>query len=266
MFRQLQLIERTNQLLCSAGIAGLCLLLMTGCQTFQPASSHKSTRPVSGKTAPATLAEMPVPASGSVPAMIHSNATVLATVREPTRPAGLDGVRLRPGLVISMSVLVAGKKEIEETGKRITDRGTVALPLLGTLPVDGLNLDEFSRQLTERYRTYFVNPQVLVEFVRDIHAEGISPWGYVTVLGRVRNPGRIALPATRDLTVSGGIQRAGGFNTSARTDAILITRRAPDGTSQTREVDLNAVGADGRIEDDIVVESDDVVYVPESRF
>lgn len=175
-------------------------------------------------------------------------------------------VRLRPGLVLNMTVLVAGKREIEETGKRISDNGTLVLPLLGTVEVKGRSLDELSASLTSRYLKFFVNPQVIVEFVRDSNSEGISPWGYITVLGRVKNPGRIALPATRDLTVSGSIQKAGGFNTSAKMDAILITRHGSDGQSMTHEIDLNAVGADGRTDDDIVVDSGDVIFVPESRF
>jgi polysaccharide export outer membrane protein len=117
-----------------------------------------------------------------------------------------------------------------------------------------------------RYKDYFVNPQVIVDFVRDENKEGISPWGYVTVLGRVKKPGRIAIPATRDLTVSGAIQQAGGLDTSAQLGAIHVTRRAPNGKTVTKDVNLNAIGVGGRVEDDIVLESDDVVYVPESTF
>lgn len=187
-------------------------------------------------------------------------------VASPLATQDVSVVKLRPGLVISFALLVAGKEEFVATAKRISDAGTVDLPLLGSVSALDLTLDQFSDLLAGRYRTYFVNPQVMVEFVRDNSTEGISPWGYVTVLGRVKNPGRISLPATRDLTVSGAIQKAGGLSTSARSEAILVTRRKPGGDPETREINLYAVGAGLKVGDDLVLQAEDVVFVPEARF
>lgn len=186
-------------------------------------------------------------------------------------PSGLpdrtaEMARLRPGLVIGFSMLVAGKAEFPESIKQVSDTGTLVLPLLGKVKVDGLTLEELSAELTARYNRFFVDPQVILEFVRNGTGEGVSPWGFVTVLGRVKSPGRIAIPATRDLTVSGAIQKAGGFQSSARSDAILVTRRSARGETTTRPVNLNAVGAGGRVEDDLLLQAEDVVFVPETRF
>ncbi len=177
-----------------------------------------------------------------------------------------DSARLRPGLVINVTILVSGKKEIEADGKRITDEGTIAMPLLGTVVVSNQTLESLSSTLTGSYKEYFVNPQVIVEFVRDDSKEGFSPWGNVTVLGRVKKPGRISLPATRDLTVSGAIQQAGGFDTSAKESSIRITRRLPNGDVRTWEINLHSVGAKGMVDEDIILEPDDVVFVPELIF
>jgi protein involved in polysaccharide export with SLBB domain len=184
----------------------------------------------------------------------------------PSTVVQSDAITLRPGLVLDFSLLVAGKKEYEETAKRISDGGTIVLPLLGTVKVSEFSLEELRRVLTQMYAKYYVEPQVIVDFVRDSNIDGVSPWGYVTVLGRVKNPGRIMIPATRDLTVSGAIQKAGGFNTSARMNAIRVTRRSSEGTAEIRTIDMNAVGSGGRIEDDILLIMDDVVFVPEARF
>ena len=175
-------------------------------------------------------------------------------------------VRLRPGLVINFSLLVAGQEEFEEKSKRVSDAGTVVLPLLGAVAVKDITLEQLGEQLTERYRKYYVNPQVIVDFVRDGGPDGISPWGYITVLGRVKNPGRISLPATRDLTVSGAIQKAGGFSSSARGEAILVTRRSAEGSLVSREVNLLAVGTGSMVDEDMMLQAEDVVYVPEARF
>ena len=86
------------------------------------------------------------------------------------------------------------------------------------------------------------------------------------MLGRVKEPGRIVIPATRDLTVSGAIQQAGGFATSAKDNAILVTRVLPEGKTESRTINLKAVGTGGRLDDDIVLEADDVVFVPEAIF
>lgn len=215
------------------------MLMLVGCQAARPAQDPFN---------------RPTPAAGAVAPQV------------PVVTSRVDVVKLRPGLVVNVTVLVAGKKEFEETAKRVTDEGTLSLPLLGRMDVKDLSLEALITRLTGQYQKYYVNPQVIVEFVRDTGTEGISPWGYVTVLGRVKNPGRIALPATRDMTVSGSIQKAGGFNTSAKTSAILVTRKGADGRPFSREIDLDAVGADGRTEEDVVVEAGDVVFVPELRF
>lgn len=178
----------------------------------------------------------------------------------------VEEVKLRPGLIISMSVLVAGKKEIDEPAKRVSDGGTIVLPLLGETEVLELTLDDLRKKLTRSYKKFFIEPQIIVDFVRDTDAEGISPWGYVTVLGRVLKPGRVSIPATRDMTLSGAIQKSGGFATSAKDSAILVTRSLPDGRTETRTINLHAVGTAGRLEDDIILEANDVVYVPEAMF
>ena len=167
---------------------------------------------------------------------------------------------------MNVTVVVAGKKEIEEPVKRISDQGSLTLPLLGTVRVQDETIESLNVKLTELYKQYFVAPQVIVEFLRDDSGEGISPWGYVTVLGRVKKPGRIPIPATRDLTLSRAIQQAGGLDTSARDTAIRITHKNAEGKVDTRELDLHAVGSRGELENDVVLSSEDVVFVPELIF
>ena len=201
--------------------------------------------------------------AAAAPPVAPPPAPAVESARPPARP---EVARIRPGLVISFSLLVGGKVEFGEVTKRISDAGTLVLPLLGTVRVQDVTLEELGNQLVDRYSRYYVNPQVIVDFVRDSTGEGLSPWGHVTVLGRVKTPGRVSIPATRDLTVSGAIQKAGGFHTSARSEAILVTRRNARGETTSREINLHEVGAGGRVSDDLVLEADDVVYVPEARF
>ncbi len=185
-------------------------------------------------------------------------------------PAGMmesaAEITLRPGLVLEVAVLVAGQKEIETQATRVSDSGNIVLPLLGTVKVNTYTIEALQDILTERYSRYFVNPQVMIQFTSGGSSDGVSPWGYVTVLGRVKTPGPIMIPATRDLTVSGAIQRAGGFDTSARVNAIRVTRRNSNGETDVRVINLNSVGSSGRLDDDILLFMNDVVFVPEARF
>jgi len=95
---------------------------------------------------------------------------------------------LRTGMLLDITVLVAGEKEIEEASKRIETDGTVSLPLIGKFPAADKTLSEFQKTLCERYdEQFFVDPQVVVDFSRE-GDEYASPWGHVTVLGAGRRP------------------------------------------------------------------------------
>ena len=106
---------------------------------------------------------------------------------------------------------------------------------------------------------------ILLQFMMSENGSS-SPWGYVTVLGRVKNPGRVNLPPTRDLTVSGAIQGADGFDTSANLRAVRISRDGASGEKTHRTVDLNRIGETGEIDEDLKLKAGDIIYVPERRF
>jgi polysaccharide export outer membrane protein len=209
-----------------------------------------------------------VPAAGedamdSVLAALEDEAAATAGTEPEVGALSTDAV-LRPGLTVSIRVSVAGRDEVSQTRLRISERGTLTLPLVGEVPVSGMTLVACTERLTTLYEEYLVDPQVAVQFE---WTEGaISPWGTVTVLGRVTSPGKVPIPATRDLTVSAAIQQAGGFAPSARDNAITVSRANPDGTTLRIEVDLRALGRRGNLEEDIVLQSGDVVFVPEQIF
>ena len=225
-----------------------CLVLGAGCISQHGRTTRR------GKSSPP-------PPSG----LVKADADRQTTSREPQATAP-EWATLRPGLVINVAVVVAGKKQIEEVGRRVSENGALTLPLLGALSVGGETLDSFTQLLTDRYREFFVDPQVIVEFVRNDQTAGISSWGYVTVLGQVKRPGRVDIPPTRDLTVSLAIQQAGGFDVSAKVTAIAVTRRTRDGQNKTSQINLREIGERGQVDKDIVLLPDDVVYVPELIF
>lgn len=181
----------------------------------------------------------------------------------PNARNGVTGIQLRPGLTVNVQVLVTGKKEIDEKSRRISESGFITLPLVSDVLVDGMTILEAQVVLKVLYGKFFVAPQVLVECLMEPGEAAISPWGYVTVLGRVKKPGQVNMPPTRELTVSRAIQLAGGLDTSARSTAIRVTRTSQQGTEQFM-VNLDQVGARGKAKDDVQLLPGDVVYIPEA--
>ena len=172
---------------------------------------------------------------------------------------------VRPGSLLNVKVYVGGNREVDVSNARVSDAGTVTLPIIGTIRIAGRSVQTASQLIQFRYRNYFVEPQVSVDIVRDDDSDAF-PWGFVSVLGRVKRPGRVAIPPTRDLTVSSAIQDAGGFDSSARITAIRVTRRMHDGSTQTFDVNMREIGRRGRTDEDIRLQPGDMVFVPEMLF
>lgn len=172
---------------------------------------------------------------------------------------------LQPGYLLHVRVTVAGKSEINEQNLRIQENGTIILPFLGAVTAAGMTIEQFKAWLTEELDThYFIHPVVSVTIPLD-DRDGTYPWGFVTVLGRVKQPGRVRIPPTRDLTVMQAIRQAGGFEKYARETAIEITRAEPDGSTSKQTFNFRRMtGSSG--ENDIPLEHGDVVFVPEVLF
>ena len=215
-------------------------VLLSGCKTTRQEVRSEAVRPE------ASVAE-PVPAVQTFSSMEERRVT------------------LRPGVLFSMSVDVDGINEVEEKDTRVLQDGTAVLPMVGAVQLDGLTLSEASARLSGLYSTYYTQkPLVRMQF--GVDASGTSSfWGYVTVLGRVKKPGRVNLPPTRDLKLSGAIQGADGFNTSANLKAVRISRTDADNTTRQMVIDIDRIG-EGDAGKDIQLQAGDLVYVPETIF
>jgi len=199
-------------------------------------------------------------------ALLPSCRSARPTDTDPPAPESVDqSPLLAPGYMLDVRVMVAGNDEINEKGIRIQESGQVTLPLLGTVQAAGMTLDAFKTFLTDEYNAnYFINPIVSAGISIDDNSSAY-PWGYVTVLGRVKDPGRVRIPPTRDLTIMQALQEAGGFIKYAKEGAIEITRQEKDGTSRRITFDMRKM-AKSSDEADTRLEHGDVVYVPEVIF
>lgn len=177
-----------------------------------------------------------------------------------------DGPRIRPGvaLVIQVGTVAAPPTTMQVL---VDQKGEVTLPLLLQEPVacDGLTLEALKQKLTRAYSKYYRQPMITVTFA-PYDGKGVSPWGTVTVLGEVMNPGPVNMPATMDLTVTKVLQAAGGCKPFADKTSILVTRCDKDGEQTRTRVNINEIGKDGRIDKDMSLRAGDVVWVPETWY
>jgi polysaccharide biosynthesis/export protein len=122
--------------------------------------------------------------------------------------------KVGPGDVLEVTVL--GHDDLSRT-PTVQTSGTIALPLLGEVPVAGQTVSQIKQKVTELLgRDYLVNPQVDVR-VSEYHSQ------FVTVLGEVSSPGRKPLRgSTRVIDV---LVEAGGLTTRASGE-VTVTRLA----------------------------------------
>ncbi|MCQ2368531.1 MAG: polysaccharide biosynthesis/export family protein [Kiritimatiellae bacterium] len=177
-----------------------------------------------------------------------------------------DGPRIRPGVALIIQVgTVATPPQVMNV--LVDQNGDITLPLLlqESIACDGLTLEALKKKLIKAYSVYYRQPQITVTFA-PYDGKGVSPWGTVTVLGEVGNPGPVNMPSTMDLTVTKVLQAAGGLKPFADKSNILVTRCDKDGRQTRTRVNLNEIGKDGRIDKDMSLRAGDVVYVYETWY
>jgi protein involved in polysaccharide export with SLBB domain len=147
------------------------------------------------------------------------------------------------------------------TEQRISGQGEVRLPMLGVVHLQGATVRGAEAQLEKLYKSggYYKDPQVIL-YVSE-HSERT-----ISVLGQVNRPDRIALATGTDsMGLSQAVAIVGGLTRIAKSSAVQVSRRGPDGRDQRFEVNLDAYLHAGKSAppSDFRLLPDDVVFVPE---
>ena len=130
--------------------------------------------------------------------------------------------------------------------------GTITLPLLDAVPVVGLTTAQLQAKLTASLKTYIKHPIVTVALIRK-RPQFVTFSGFVGHAGPVDyRPGQRVIDA---IATSGGALATGSLG--------AVTVQHADGTSQTLDLSHPETKADSP--QNIVLQSGDVVYVPEQR-
>ncbi len=131
-----------------------------------------------------------------------------------------------PGDVIEVNV--AGVEEIKNLTQRITGDGTLVLPFVGMLQVNGMTDETLRAEIRRRLETNYVrNPQVSL-FVKEFRSRQVA------VIGAVQKPGLYNLTSSAD-TILSMISQAGG-TTAGAAERILFIPAEPAEPDKAKEV------------------------------
>jgi len=151
-----------------------------------------------------------------------------------------------------LDISVFGLNDLNRT-VRVSEDGTITLPLLGEVKVEGLTKTGLEKKLSELLEEkYLHNPQVTV-FIREYQSTRVS------VLGAVNNPGLYDLLGRETLMQI--ISQAGGLTTDAGNE-IVIMRQLSDGTSNSLRISIDDLFLRGDATLNIPLQPNDIVNVP----
>jgi protein involved in polysaccharide export with SLBB domain len=141
---------------------------------------------------------------------------------------------------------------------RVNNDGTISLPLVGPVKIGGMTLLEAQASIEKRLAVYVVNPQVSL-FIEDYGNK------MVFVMGEVQKPGSYAVPTESRMTLLEAISSAGGFTPIAAQERTRVLRNV-NGVSTTFNINVHEITQDGQKEKDMVLEPNDMIFVPQSFF
>ncbi len=166
----------------------------------------------------------------------------------------IERYRLGPGDQIFIDIFVNGLRsaELSIPNAVVGPEGTTIIPLIGTVRLEGLFLQEIEREIQTRLNQYVKNPQVNISLLVQRPVQ-------VTVTGQVARPGFYPL-GTSELAVA--LSTAGGTRSNADLRSVQLRRNLPDGRTIAAEVDLLTPLLAGLAPPSIRLEDRDIIYVP----
>jgi polysaccharide export outer membrane protein len=156
-----------------------------------------------------------------------------------------------------ITVTVLGQDDLTRT-VRVSESGTITLPMLGEVAVAGLTPADAEAKITSGLKgKYLVNPRVTVT-VAEYQGRQVS------VMGAVTQPGSYSLK-TNGTTLLVALSEAKGVREGADRVAYVVRANPRQGEPQPLTVDLDALLRAGDPRHNVVMEAGDSVYVPEAN-
>ncbi len=175
---------------------------------------------------------------------------LFASVVRAQEPPDNAEYRLGPRDLVEIKVLEIPELNVE---RRVSDRGTVALPLIGDFVVDGLTTAEARAKLETLLKEKYVNRADVSIVVKDFANKP------VTVVGAVHRPGPLTISGRWSLLQA--ISAAGGLTDTAGRK-IYVLRQADNGLTDTLEISTDDLFRSASQMWNIPIYPSDVVNIP----
>ena len=198
----------------------------------------------------------------STPADAQTPEPLLPPMPEPIEAVPIPEIgeyTFGPGDLIQVNVLDVPEYSGEYL---ILNDGTLSLPIIGRLKVEGLTVPQLAELISEKYTPYVQQPLATVSI--------ISPRPMtVAVAGEVNRPGSyivsLAVPDTQArqfqfYKVTQLLEEAGGVTQAGDISQVQIRRVSP--TQQTFTVNLRELLEEGNLTQDVVLRDGDTILVP----
>jgi len=206
-------------------------------------------------TAPVALRAQDSSPMPTIPKATTVDPPTTSTVMRTNSMTVLDDKK-RLGSNDYVSFRVVEDRDNESQHLRVNDTGELEVPYVGLVPASGRTCKELAysvKSLLEREYYYHATVIIAVDRVSE------KSRGKIYVYGNVKGQGPQEIPADEIYTVSKAIIRAGGFGDFANKRKVRVTRK--DGKNFF--VDLKRVIEEGHTDEDLVLEPDDQIQVPQ---
>lgn len=142
----------------------------------------------------------------------------------------------------------------------VTDAGELDVPYLGRVNAKDRTCKVLALEIKELLeKEYYHRATVILAIDQFSRSRG-----RVYVVGQVRITGPLEIPSRETFTISKAILMAGGFTDFADARKVKLTRRGSGevGPVALEVIDVEEILEKGRIEKDVALEPDDLVFVP----
>jgi polysaccharide export outer membrane protein len=207
---------------------------------------------IAGPTALLAQESSPMP---SIPKATSVEPPTTSTVMRTNSMTVLDDKKqLGPNDYVSFRVVE--DRDNESQHLRVNDNGELEVPYVGLVPASGKSCKQLAYNVKAALeREYYYHATVIIAVDRVSEKSR----GKVYVYGNVKGQGPQEIPADESYTVSKAIIRAGGFGDFANKRKVRLTRKG----GKDLVVDLKRVIEEGHSEEDVVLQPDDQIYVPQ---
>jgi len=222
------------RVLVSAALAAACVIL----SNFALAQDVASPAPATPR------ANSPDAAGSGTSAVMRTNS--MSVLDDKKKLGANDTVSFR----------VVEDRDNESQRLRVNDNGALEVPYVGLVPAKGKSCKELAysiKSLLEKEYYYHATVILAVDRVSDKYK------GRIYVYGAVKGQGPQEIPPDESYTVSKAIIKAGGFGDFANKRTVKLTRK----NGQEFKIDLKRVIEEGHTEEDLELQPDDQIYVPQ---